>query len=626
MKNYETWFLVLAVRRLAWAILTLPLLSLAAHALDFEVEPPDSCDYSDVDAVAAPESCEFRIVNWNASGNSDSWNLGNDRQVADFVIQHIVDLDANVITLQEVTALSLTYLQQDLSGWNCYFDMFALDDHIAVCVDGVGTNFNSERLRNVSNDPSELPPDPPGYWWGYVQVEYQGVLITSVHTRSKWKEEHVTELHEDVTTGIIAGDFNYIEAHHNPNVSEDPDAIPGPDWHQTDVDLEWTIDEIVRDENDVIIDQIKEKIDHILTVEEPAVVWGDACLDGRDDVPEPFHSAHRILLGRVAFQTKPEIEARVTNVQQPVSVDSDCAAVVEFQIDIHDSCCLDPDDLELEVIASDLEANATLGPVAIDGISQIGSNDIRITGHVEVTSLQSCEANVVINATAQDCTGNSGDTTLQQTWATVTITDTTPPTAMPPADVTVQCDFQVPPPDTSLVTTADNCDAVTVEHESDIDDGRTCPRTITRTYSVTDRCGHSVDAIQTITVHDTMPPQVAVSDEDLYVLWPPNHKYRCFDAAGFSPLITDNCDAQLTWWFDACASNQPDDAIGGGDGNTVRDCVLDADAQGLCARAERAGNDRAGRRYEMSIRAADACDNVSPSTPIGNLFVPHSKR
>jgi hypothetical protein len=39
-----------------------------------------------------------------------------------------------------------------------------------------------------------------------------------------------------------------------------------------------------------------------------------------------------------------------------------------------------------------------------------------------------------------------------------------------------------------------------------LSDGNTCPETITRTYSVTDECGNSINVTQTITVGDVTDP------------------------------------------------------------------------------------------------------------------------
>ncbi|MDZ7633738.1 MAG: hypothetical protein U5L72_04620 [Bacteroidales bacterium] len=41
---------------------------------------------------------------------------------------------------------------------------------------------------------------------------------------------------------------------------------------------------------------------------------------------------------------------------------------------------------------------------------------------------------------------------------------------------------------------------------SDVSDGSSCPEVITRTYSVTDACGNTINVTQTITVDDTTNP------------------------------------------------------------------------------------------------------------------------
>ena len=89
----------------------------------------------------------------------------------------------------------------------------------------------------------------------------------------------------------------------------------------------------------------------------------------------------------------------------------------------------------------------------------------------------------------------------------ITLVDNTPPTASNPAPINVQCVDEVPVPDVNVVTDeADNCSVPTVAFVSDVSDNQTCPETITRTYSVTDQCGNSINVTQLITVLDTTPP------------------------------------------------------------------------------------------------------------------------
>ena len=73
--------------------------------------------------------------------------------------------------------------------------------------------------------------------------------------------------------------------------------------------------------------------------------------------------------------------------------------------------------------------------------------------------------------------------------------------------VAVQCIGDVPATDILVVTdAADNCSVPTVAFVSDSSDGNTCPEIITRTYSVTDACGNTINVMQTITVDDTINP------------------------------------------------------------------------------------------------------------------------
>ena len=56
---------------------------------------------------------------------------------------------------------------------------------------------------------------------------------------------------------------------------------------------------------------------------------------------------------------------------------------------------------------------------------------------------------------------------------------------------------------------ADNCGTPEVAFVSDVSDGNTCPEVITRTYSVTDSCGNSINVEQTITVNDIIDPSAS---------------------------------------------------------------------------------------------------------------------
>ena len=85
------------------------------------------------------------------------------------------------------------------------------------------------------------------------------------------------------------------------------------------------------------------------------------------------------------------------------------------------------------------------------------------------------------------------------------------PTASNPSAISVQCFSEIPAADITVVTDeADNCDgAITVAFVSDDVTSAACDGaavTITRTYSVTDCAGNSIEVEQTITVEDTTAP------------------------------------------------------------------------------------------------------------------------
>ncbi len=152
----------------------------------------------------------------------------------------------------------------------------------------------------------------------------------------------------------------------------------------------------------------------------------------------------------------------------------------------------------------------------------------------------------------------------------------------------------------------------------------TPPAPAPTTWTAEDRCGNDTTGLQRVTVQDTTPPTVTSGASDLYCLWPPNHKYVCFGQDAFEPVIVDNCGTTNTWVFTGCASDQPDDAEG--DGRTWNDCVVSADGQSLCVRAERDGSVRAGRRYAVSVAATDECANAGAPGTIGFIHVPHRGR
>jgi hypothetical protein len=104
-------------------------------------------------------------------------------------------------------------------------------------------------------------------------------------------------------------------------------------------------------------------------------------------------------------------------------------------------------------------------------------------------------------------------------------------------------------------------------------------------------------------------------------MWPPNHEYTTFDLSQLVASVTDDCDNAP--WVGICYvdSDEPEDARGGGDGNTTDDIVIAADCQSVQLRAERQGGGN-GRVYTVHLMAMDAAMNMSMATCV--VTVPHS--
>jgi uncharacterized protein len=106
---------------------------------------------------------------------------------------------------------------------------------------------------------------------------------------------------------------------------------------------------------------------------------------------------------------------------------------------------------------------------------------------------------------------------------------------------------------------------------------------------------------------DTAPTlDVSVTPETLR---PPNHKYRTVEA---TVTAADAEDGDVTVELVSVTSNEPDNALGNGDGNTVNDIVVLDDTTFLL-RAERAGRGD-GRVYTITYSVTDSCGATTTAT------------
>ncbi len=129
----------------------------------------------------------------------------------------------------------------------------------------------------------------------------------------------------------------------------------------------------------------------------------------------------------------------------------------------------------------------------------------------DVSDGNTCPETITRTYSVTDSCGNFINVTQ-----VITLNDITNPTASNPPDIVVDCTLDVPAPDpTVVVDAADNCSVPVVAFVSDVTDGNTCSsETLTRTYSVTDDCGNSINVTQSIIIQATTPNIDAGIDQD----------------------------------------------------------------------------------------------------------------
>lgn len=147
------------------------------------------------------------------------------------------------------------------------------------------------------------------------------------------------------------------------------------------------------------------------------------------------------------------------------------------------------------------------------------------------------------------------------------------------------------------------------------------PGTHVITLRVTDSDGLTGTDTVEKTVADTTPPMLSVSVTPKS-LWPPNHKMVPVE---MDIEVSDICDPNPTVVLSSATSNEPDNAVGNGDGNTVADiqgAVIGGFVTSLQLRAERAGSG-SGRVYSLTYTAEDFSGNATETAD--QVLVPKSK-
>jgi titin len=202
------------------------------------------------------------------------------------------------------------------------------------------------------------------------------------------------------------------------------------------------------------------------------------------------------------------------------------------------------------------------------------------------------------------------------TTAAATLDVDNPPTFTAPADITIQCDESTDPSNTGVPTAvADDYGTPTIGY-SDASTPGSCgnERTITRTWTATDACGNSTSHDQTITVEDTEAPTITLSSTAIE-FWPPNHAYHTVNVSDFVTGVSDNCSSLSvsSIVITSVTSDEPEDANGNGDGNTLNDMVIANGCHSVQLREERNGNGN-GRVYRIHVAISDGCGNTATAS------------
>jgi hypothetical protein len=243
-----------------------------------------------------------------------------------------------------------------------------------------------------------------------------------------------------------------------------------------------------------------------------------------------------------------------------------------------------------------------------------------------------CDSSPPVEFSETRTDGNCPNTyTLTRTWTstdscgntvsasqTIHVQDTTPPVLSGvPANVNLQCAYQVPSP--AIVTAMDNCDPNVAVTLSAVQTPGTCADrfTLQRTWTATDSCGNTVSESQLIDVFDNTPPVITNNLQNV-CLWPPNHNFWCASPSSIWS-VSDNCNENLTSSLKYCNSSECDEAPcstypgENGDGNFVNDCQVISNR--ICFRSERAGtvdtSKHPVRYYWAYENYSDVCGNTA---------------
>jgi hypothetical protein len=213
-----------------------------------------------------------------------------------------------------------------------------------------------------------------------------------------------------------------------------------------------------------------------------------------------------------------------------------------------------------------------------------------------------------------------------QTTVTIHVTSNQPPVADAGDDATVECTGNTTYTlDGSGSSDPDGDDLTYSWTDGDGNEvGTTVDPTVavslgdnTFTLTVDDGNGETSTDEVTITVEDTEGPTITLSSTAIE-LASPNHEYHTVNVTDFVTSVSDDCNSDLSVSsvvITSVTSDEPENANGGGDGNTVDDIVVGEDCQSVDLRAERDGNGN-GRVYRIHVIVSDGLNTAEASFPV----------
>jgi hypothetical protein len=182
--------------------------------------------------------------------------------------------------------------------------------------------------------------------------------------------------------------------------------------------------------------------------------------------------------------------------------DENCEYDMPFTATIDDNCCVNPDDVTVNVSLT--TANATLGTPSISKVSSNNGTRVEVSGTVLVSDLTSCPATVEVTVDAVDCWGNS----TTQCVVTADVNEEIPPVIVCPDPITLARGDKLCNTDVQdwldSTTATDNCDTDVDIVDDSVSNGFDCgfpfDSTTTVTWTATDDCGNTSECSSTITI------------------------------------------------------------------------------------------------------------------------------